>query len=191
MPKITPFKQMSKAEQEAYLASMPKPAPSARPDKVVRVAREPRPVEPSDRDGLLWLAKKKRLTTPQVGAGLYVRGLFRRDQASGVSLKSSLDVSAAAGVYNCGKGGGLPLGGDYTDAQAKLELFVVRELTLGKQPDLLLVVDGVCGLGHTVRFLAGNNQLRAAELEASLRIALDLIAKSRRDKEEAAAKMAA
>lgn len=181
---------MSRAGQQAYLSNLPKPAAPPKPEKVVRVSNEPKQPEPSDKDGLLWLYKKKRLTQPQLAAAFHYRDLFRRESASGGTLKSFLDVSAGGGVYNGGNGGGLPLGGQYTDAQAKLELFVIRELTLGKQEDLLIVMNGVCGVGHTVRYLAGNNQLRASELEAALRIALDLLVKVRRDKDAAAQKAA-
>lgn len=137
--------------------------------------------EPSDRDGLLWLAKKKRLKHLQVQEGLYYRGLYRRGSTDGGTIRSCLDVRVGGGSGQ----GGLPLGGDFNDAQSKLELFVVRQIVLHGQVDVLTVMDGVCGLGHSVRFLAGGDQMRAAQLEAVLRVALDQMASNRKVKEAA------
>lgn len=185
MPKATEFKAMSKSQREAYLAGLPKPPAKAKPEKVVRISTEPKPQDPTEKDGLLWLAKKKRLTQPQLAAGFYYRDLYRNAEAGDGSLKSCLDVSAGGGVYNGGRGGGLPFGGEYSNGEARLQLFVIRSLIFGEQDDLVTVMDGVCGLRHTVRYLAGGDQLRSSQLEAALRIALDLLVKVRRDKEAA------
>jgi hypothetical protein len=89
-----------------------------------------------------------------------------------------------------GKGSPVGLGGSFDDADKKLQLWVIRNHTLGGQGDLITVMDGVCGQGWTLRYLAGGNQVRAAELEQALRIALDLMVGVRRAKDEAAARTA-
>lgn len=178
MPKPTAFKKMTKAEKAAYLASLPKPAPAVKPDRVIRVAKASKPVEPSIKDGLIWLHKKRRLSDAQVLEGFRYRDLFR--EVSGVSIKSGLEAMGMGGGGSVG--GGLPGNALYGDAAKQLELFVIQWNVLQGQNELLTVMNGVCGLGHTVRYLAGDNQLRAAELEAALRIALDMLIANRNAK---------
>ena len=56
------------------------------------------------------------------------------------------------------------------------ELFVIRHQILAGQYDMLTALDGVCGVGHTLREL-GKTQARAIALEQALMCALDLIAR--------------
>lgn len=179
MPKATSFKSMSKREQRAFQNSLPLP-PKPQRERVVRVAREKAQPEPADRDGLVWLAKKGKLTKAQARAGFHYRDLVRAAPAGGLKV---VDLCGAGG--GGGMGGGLPLGGSFGDQQAALELFVIRNFTLGKEPDMILVMDGVCGMCHTVRYLAGNDQLRSHELLAALRIALNLLIEATSAKEAA------
>lgn len=152
--------------------------------KVVKVAKVKEVAEPSDRDGLLWLHKKRRITAAQAREGLHYRDLFRSAAAGEAPIPSNIPTGKVGG----GQQGGLPFSDGFTDAAAKLALFVVQWHVLLGQEDLLIVMNGVCGVGHTVRFLAGDNQLRAAQLEAALRIALDMMIASRKAKEAALAK---
>lgn len=152
--------------------------------KVVKVAKVKEPSEPSDRDGLLWLVKKKRITLPQAREGLHYRDLFRSAAASEASIPSNIPTGKVGG----GQQGGLPFDDGFTDAGAKLELWVVRWMVLHGEPELLLVMNGVCGVGHTVRYLAGDDQLRAAQLEGALRIALNQMISCREAKDAALAK---
>lgn len=190
MPKTAISNRQRKAAKRTSPTAprMPKATDAEKVVKVAAPARDARTQEPADRDGLLWLVRKKRLTTLQIGAGIYYRDLFRA-AAPGI-MKSCLDGAEGGGVYNAGKGGGLPFEGEYLDGDAQLQLFVIRSLTLGEQPDLVTVMDGVCGIGHTVRYLAGGDQLRAAQLEAALRIALDLVVAVRAAKSKALKKAA-
>lgn len=138
--------------------------------------------EPADRDGLVWLRQHKRLSGAQAQIGLAYRELFRHVvDMGGAPLGSNLEALLAGGG---GSGGGAigPGGGVYVAAAARAELFRVRWIVLGGQIDLHTVMDGVCGLAHTVRYLAGGNQVRAAQLEAALRIALDLLIADARPK---------
>ena len=121
------------------------------------------------RDGLQWLSSRKRLTARQVKAGVSYRTWFR--DAGGPALKSSLNVIEGGG----GPGSRLPpaLEG-LTDAKSRL--FRVRHQVLKGQPDMVTVLDAVCGVGLRLTELAGDDRHRVKEFEAVLRIALDLIA---------------
>jgi hypothetical protein len=137
-----------------------------------------------DRDGLMWLVDKRRrrITQAQCREGLHYRDLFRVVEP-GAAIKSSIESLGMGG--GGGKGSPVALGGSFEDSQAKLELHVIREHLFGGQEDLKTVMDGVCGHGWTLRYLAGRNQMRAAELEQALRIALDLMVGNRALKEQA------
>jgi hypothetical protein len=152
--------------------------------KVVRVAKVKDAGEPIDRDGLIWPYKKKRITAAQAKEGFHYRDLFRSAAGGEAPIPSNIPTGKVGG----GQQGGLPFSDGFNDAAAKLALFVVRWHVLLGQADLLLVMDGVCGVGHTVRYLAGGNQVRAAQLEAALRIALDMMSAARKAKEDALAK---
>ena len=152
-------------------------------DATVRVAAQPAATpaaQPTDRDGLAWLARKRWITAPQARKALYYRDLVRAAPDGAIKV---VDLNSAGG--GGGKGGGLPMGGSFGDAQAALELHVIRQFVLGGEDDLLLAMDGVCGRGHTLRYLAGNNQLRSHELLGALRIALNLMIAADRAKEMA------
>jgi hypothetical protein len=122
------------------------------------------------RDGLLWLVEKRRLTKDRYRQALRYRAAFR--DGGSVSLKSSADIGA---------GGGAPgprdhLGGAMVShTQAQRDLFVMRWEVLKGQGDMLIVMDAVCGVGHSLRELTGGDWKRAGELEAALRVALDLL----------------
>lgn len=144
----------------------PRHAP-ADPNKPRTVANLP---PPQDRDGLLWLIKKKRLTTSQIQVAKTWRDAVR--DAGGVSIRSCIDDTAS--------GGGGPawhrLQAAYVAASAsKTWLEHMRHDVLRGQVDMLTVMDGVCSAGRTLRELAGGNDRRAGELEAVLRVALDLL----------------
>jgi hypothetical protein len=158
------------------------PAKPRRP-KAEGVARAPRPKpkdEPAKEDGLLWLTRKGWLTPKQGAKGLRYRDLVRAAPDGSIKV---VDLEGAGGG---GTGGGLPFGGNFSDGQAALELYVIRHMLLQGQPDLLLVMEGVCARGHTPRALAGGNQYRAHELISALRIALDMLISADEAKEAAA-----
>lgn len=173
--------QKLRAKSRVAVSRYPKVEPEAR---VVKVSTEP--PEPMDRDGLIWLHKKKRITAAQAKEGIHYRDLFRSALAGEASIPSNIPTGKVGG----GQQGGLPFGDSFTDSAAKLALFVVRWNVLHGEPELLTVMDGVCGVGHTVRYLAGGNQLRAAQLEAALRIALNQMISCRQAKDAALAKIA-
>lgn len=128
---------------------------------------------PQDRDGLLWLISRNRLTPPRARAAKAYRQDFREASSAGPTLKSCLDVRE-------GYGKGLPASGPTGEViyalDAQRSLFRKRFAVLRGQADLLDVLDGVCGRGLTLRELAGGNGHKAASLETLLKVALDLLA---------------
>ncbi|HEY3694078.1 hypothetical protein [Phenylobacterium sp.] len=132
----------------------------------VRVSADPAP--PADRDGLVWLGEKKRLTPDQLKAAFHYRDAFR--DAGEVSLKSALDVGVGGGGY--GPATPSPL---VSLTTARRALLVIRYQVLRGQVDMLTVMDGVCGAGHTLRGLAGGDKHRARDLEILLKAALDQV----------------
>lgn len=135
---------------------------------VVKTAAKEAPVE--KRDGLEWLVSKRRISEAQFAEGMRYRALFR--DGGPVSMRSCLDMGAGGGAAG-------PKG--YADdvvvasTAARQELDLIRGAVLRGQAEMLAVMDGVCGLGWTVRALAGGDQGRARELEALLRAALDQV----------------
>lgn len=137
-----------------------------RADTTPRLVRE---IRTPERDGLDWLRQKKRLNPRRFKAGLTYREWFR--DAGGPAIKSGLNVVEGGP----GLGMGLPLALEgMTDAKARL--FRVRHVVLKGQPDMVLVLDAVCGTRQTLMSLANGNGHRANELEAVLMVALDLVA---------------
>lgn len=161
----------SKAERARIKKEARKVAPvaprHAPAEKVVNVSKLP---PPKDRDGLVWLIQKKRLTPEQQRTAKTWRDAAR--DATGVSIKSCIDDTAS------GSGGPAwqRLQAAYVaTAASKAWLDQMRREVLRGQVDMLTVMDGVCGAGHTLRDLAGGNDRRAGELEAVLRVALDVL----------------
>jgi hypothetical protein len=137
-----------------------------------------------DRDGLDWLQRKGKLTLRQRLAAELYRKAYR--EAGDLSVKSSLNIVEGGP----GAGGGGMAHAAAGTATAKRALFVLRWQVLGGQLDLLTVCDGICGLGHTPRSLAGGDgtdrtKRRQAVLEAVLMVALDLIAKAQDERVKA------
>ncbi|HYF20687.1 MAG TPA: hypothetical protein VEA40_22670 [Ramlibacter sp.] len=168
---VAPIGPMNKRRCQARMKLLEKGRPE------VRQAAPTSPPEPEDRDGLDWLVAKKRVSHAQGLKGYDYRALFRHViDMGGAPLGSSLENLMSTGGQ--ATFGGLPSAGSYTASAARAELFRMRWVVLRGQTDLLTVMDGVCGLGHTVRTLAGpgsQQQVRAAQLEAALKIALDLL----------------
>jgi hypothetical protein len=162
----------SKAERARIKRASRKIAPvapryAAPADKTPKVAKLP---PPKQRDGLAWLIQKKRLTPTQAKTAKTWRDAAR--DATGVSIRSCIDDTAT------GSGGPawLRLQAAYVaSSAAQMWLDQMRREVLRGQADMLTVLDGVCGAGHTLRDLAGGNDRRAGELEAILRVALDLV----------------
>lgn len=126
----------------------------------------------ANRDGLAWLIGKKRLTPDRARQAQRYRDAFRN--GAGVAMKSSAAQWLGAGGSAPGprEGGGAAMFGS---VEASRDLFVMRWQVLKGQPEMLIVMDAVCGIGHTLRDLAGGNWQRAGELEAVLKVALDLL----------------
>jgi hypothetical protein len=163
-------KPLSNRQRRALRKATPAKARRAVPDGSAEVKVAAKAEAAEKRDGLEWLAAKKRLSAEQLAEGFRYRGLFR--DAGPVAMRSCLDVGAGGGSAG-------PKG--YVDivlvasADARAELDLIRALVLRGQSEMLTVMDGVCGLGWTVRALAGGDQGRARELEALLRAALDQV----------------
>lgn len=137
-------------------------------------ASQAEPAEPADRDGLVWLGQKRRLTAEQLREAFVYRDLMR--DGGEVSLRSALEGGTGGG--SAGPRSPSPL---VSLASARRELLVLRMVVLRGQCDMLTAMDGVCGAGHTLRYLAGNDMAgrpdkhRARDLEVLLKAALDLI----------------
>lgn len=173
MPKATAFKLMTKAEQAEYLKTLHKPNPVPR-KRVAAVSAAPAEAgereDPGPKDGLLWLIKKKRLDRFQVSEAHRLRLGFRDDGGGIEGVVSCLEL---AGGGSGGAGGQELRTVAMTDARRDY-LMVVGQVLWG-EPQMVAVVDGVCGRGYTLRYLAGGQQAKAAELEAVLKIALSLV----------------
>lgn len=128
---------------------------------------KPKP-QPQDRDGLDWLIRKKRLRPDQIQTAQAYRAAFR--DAGGVSLRSCLDDTPGGGS---GSGGLACAMAHAVDGPAWLQH--VRWTILAGQGDMITVMDGVCGAGATLISIARGNDRRAGELEAVLKVALDLV----------------
>ena len=131
-------------------------------------ASRPADAPPVRRDGLEWLIKKKRLTPERAVAAMFYRGLYR--DAGPVSIASSL--GALDRVDQGARGVELRAAGRDT---ARRQLLTLRGEVLRGQVDMLTALDGVAGVGHCLRELTGGDRWRADELEAALKIALDLV----------------
>jgi hypothetical protein len=170
MPKQTAFKRMSKAEQAEYLKSLHKPTPVPRKRAAAAPAGEARVKEdPGPKDGLEWLIKKKRIDRAQAAAAYRLRLGFRDDGGGVEGVVSCLEI---------GGGGGSSDGVQHRLAavtDARREYLLVIGQVLWGEPQMVAVVDGVCGRGYTLRYLAGQDRHRADELEAVLKAALSLV----------------
>lgn len=166
---------LSNRERRALKKATPKPPRVAKGGGGERAAgRAADREEPANRDGLVWLGQKRRLTPEQMREAFRYRDLFR--DAGEVALRSALDI----GTGGCGVGGASP-SPLVSLASARRELIVLRMLVLRGEDDMLTAMDGVCGGGHTLRGLAGGNQQRARDLEVLLKAALNLILAYRRE----------
>lgn len=144
-------------------------ADEAKGEVRVRVAASAAPrAEDDGKDGLLWEVGKKRLTKAQAEEAMAYRKGFR--DAGEVSVRSCLDVGVGGGQLSY-----LPGAAVLSMTAARRELFTARYKVLRGQVDMLTVMDGVCGLGHTLRHLAGGDRHRADELRVALKLALDML----------------
>ena len=150
----------------------PSPFKKQRPEEVlaakVRLAAPPPKVEEVQRDGLEWLIKRRKakVTPARQGAAWFYRDAFRA--VGGVPIASTLgsldrvDSSARTPpMIHC--------------LDASSTLFILRSKVLCGQDDMLTVMDGVIGLGHTLRALAGGDDRLAGAMEQVLYVALDLV----------------
>lgn len=159
---------LSKRERRDLLKAIPATPRKVKGAAVVRASAAPRPEpEPCDRDGLVWLQQKRRLTTGQLREAFLYRAAFR--DAGEVSLKSALEAEGGAGY---GPASPSPI---VSATSARRELLVVRFQVLRGQGEMITVMDGVCGCGHTPRALAGGDKHKARDFETILRVALDLL----------------
>lgn len=122
-----------------------------------------------DRDGLLWLRKKRRISIRRfLAAGTY-RQAFREPQEG--SMKSCLDDTARGGGTS-----GRPPDNNLRRVDALRLLHDFRTDALKSHAEMIAVMDGVAGGGLTLREMAGGDKHRAAELETIFGLACDLIA---------------
>jgi hypothetical protein len=134
-------------------------------------ARTPKPSP----DGLVWLQGRKRLSAAQLLEAWEYRRLFR--DAGDLSMKSQ--IGALLDARGGGAGGADLQTSIVGTTAARRRLFILRHQVLRTQTDMLTVMDGVCGVGHTLRDLAGGDKHRARDLEVILGVALDLLAAHR------------
>ena len=144
----------------------PSPFKKQRPDEVlaakVRLAAPAPKVEEVQRDGLEWLIKRRKakFTPARQAAAWFYRDAFRA--VGGVPIASTLGSSARTPpMIHC--------------LDASSTLFILRSKVLCGQDDMLTVMDGLVGLGYTLRTLAGGDSYVATALECVLYVALDLV----------------
>lgn len=159
---------LSNAQRKALLKSIPVAARHEVGEKAIKVARIKAPICDADRDGLQWLIEKRRITPSQHRAALSYRTAFR--ETDGATISSCL--GALDRVDTSAVGFGYIMASHVT---AQRTLFVLRYHVLLGQSDMLTVMDGVVGVGHTLRYLAGGDGHRAKALELILRVSLDLL----------------
>lgn len=123
------------------------------------------PYSAVNRDGLLWLVKKARLSGPQLSVAHRYRDLYRRCEAG--AIKSNLNDDAGRG------GEKLPY--SQRRMMAVDDLAHVHRDCL-RTADLIRLVDRVIGQGETLRDIAEGDERRAGRLEAALLTGLDLMA---------------
>lgn len=119
--------------------------------------------------GLVWLARKGRLTAAQVRAGEDYGACYRRAEA-GAGVGSSLAIQPGAAQ---GTSIAQVVRQAEARSQAAARLAVLRG-RLGGQPDLIAACDQVCGRELTPREATGGER-EAGRLEAVLAVALDLL----------------
>lgn len=174
---------LSNRDRKKLKKQKPAKPRTPRGDATVNVAAEPPAPDLNDRDGLVWLAGKQRVTAAQAKVGFSYRDLFRHViDFGGADVGSCIERLKTAGK---GKVATSPSGGVYTASQARAELFRLRWVVLGGQSDLHTVLDGVCGVGHTLDYLASGNRQRREQLGVALRIGLDLLVADARAKADA------
>jgi hypothetical protein len=162
---------LSNRERAKIRKATPRAPRVAKGEAVVKVGRPAVANDPEmdGRDGLLWLGQKRRLTAEQLQAAFRYRDRVR--DAEPVSIRCALDGDGAGSDPSTRSPSPV-----LSLTSAKRELFVIRWQVLRGEADMLTVMDGVCGAGHTLRYLAGGSQRRAADLEAILKVALNLVA---------------
>lgn len=131
---------------------------------------------PSRYSGLEWLAMKNRISKRQRVAGELYGQRYRLEVMEGAeSLRSCLEVMDRV---DGGTGGGLPTSQHETLAwmiEGRKQLLTARA-ALGFHDGMILACDLICGRGQTPRELT-QNQRDTEEIETTLRLALDLLAK--------------
>lgn len=167
MSKVALSNRQRKAMHRAQ-AKAPRHPPGEAVVRVAEDAGQARKDETPPKDGLAWLLKKRRLTAAQVREGMVYREGFRQADI-GVSLRSCLNAGVGGGEY------GLSDVALASLSDAAAEVLYIRSHVLIEHPDMVTAMDGVCGKGYTLRYLAAGDQLRSIELEVALTIALDLI----------------
>lgn len=133
----------------------------------IRAPRE----TPIIRDGWEWLIHKQRVTFAQRKAGDYYRALYR-DPGDKPAIRSCLDIQEGSGGSSKAQAASM-MAAWHVDAADELE--VIRTAHLGDHDDLIALLNSVCGMGMTLREIAGGNERAARDLEVKLKVALDLV----------------
>lgn len=123
---------------------------------------------PPSRDGIIWLARKGRLTTSRRLAAERVSELYGKARADGV--RSHLAEPCGGGAF-CGRTDPHLLAADELRALQE-HMTVASGLETGARLYGLLI--SVCGNGTTLRELAKGDDRKASVLEADLMTALDM-----------------
>lgn len=167
---------LSNRERRELRKATPRAPRRTKGEAVVKIAveRAHADEEMDGRDGLMWLKQKNRLTAEQMKAALWCSDLIR--DGGEVALRSCLEAEGGGGSATARSPSPI-----VSRTSAKRELLIVRWVVLRGQKDMILVIDGVCGARHTLRYLAGGKQQRARDLEVLLKAALDQIVEYRKE----------
>jgi hypothetical protein len=183
-------RRRAKLIQAAALARISKgrTAPKAPTRPAPPAVAKPHSIAPRDADGLRMLLGKNRITPAQYRAGEFYGTLWRTAQISGGPARVQ-DLSRAS----AGGGGDAPAGdeGAAWVADCREQLAHLNEYLAGDEDDALIaIMEMICGAGMRPREIT-SVQRETEQIEAALRVALDLVARRRRQRAAERAEIAA
>lgn len=161
---MTSFKQKKVARKAAAAKKANAPKANEPHKPAADVVKLP------DRDGLVWLVSKKKLSPDEQLGCEHYRSAYRHPEAG--AIRSHLDQTR-------GDGGGSPFHLDTVgpSLDAKRRLFSYRYTALAGDQQSILLMDAVCGGGLTIpAYLATNDSRKILEAQTILRMAGRMIA---------------
>lgn len=156
----------NRQQRQAKKAAMARKAATPKGDKPAPIVRlNPKP---EDRDGLLWLSKKGRLSQAEERGLRAYRAAYREPEAG--TIRSNLDDSVGSGT------GGFPMDTSASSLDAKRRLFSYRHTCLSGDTQSIELLDAVCGGGLSIpAFLGTSDSRKVLEATTTLKLCGRLI----------------